>query len=84
MVIGPVPPDTICVWYSAGSPGRRAKVLSTRAPCTFMAKRALLSTIFLAALALPGTAGHSEERELTPVTDTQFQASPPDPYDPYS
>ncbi len=37
-----------------------------------MAKRALRSMLFFAALTLPGTAGHSEERELTPVTDTQF------------
>ena len=40
-----------------------------------MAQRALLSALFVAALTLPGTAGHSEERELTPVTDTHFQAS---------
>ncbi|SFP05593.1 septal ring lytic transglycosylase RlpA family protein [Qipengyuania nanhaisediminis] len=40
-----------------------------------MAKRALRSALFVAALVLPGTAGHSEERELTPVTDTHFQAS---------
>ena len=40
-----------------------------------MAKRALRSMLFFAALTLPGTAGHSEERELTPVTDTQFAAT---------
>ena len=40
-----------------------------------MAKRALRSMLFSAALTLPGTAGHSEERELTPVTDTQFAAT---------
>ena len=40
-----------------------------------MAKGALRSALFVAALVLPGTAGHSEERELTPVTDTHFQAS---------
>ena len=40
-----------------------------------MAKRALRSMLFVAALTLPGTAGHSEERELTPVSETQFAAS---------
>ena len=40
-----------------------------------MAKRALRSMLFFAALTLPGTAGHSEERELTPVSDTQFAAT---------
>lgn len=40
-----------------------------------MAQRALRGALFVAALVLPGTAGHTEERELTPVTDTHFQAS---------
>ena len=38
-----------------------------------MAKRALLSTIFLAALALPGTAGHSEESDAKPILQPTFE-----------
>ena len=40
-----------------------------------MAKRTIRNLLFGAALALPGTAGQSQERELTPVSDTQFAAS---------
>lgn len=40
-----------------------------------MAKRAYRTALFLAAVALPTTAGHSEERVSTPNADTQFAAS---------
>ena len=39
-----------------------------------MAKRAFRSIVFLAALALPGTAGHSQSRESTPVVQATFSS----------